>query len=126
MRLENVRSIGMSIYAVGLHVPADVFIAALKPDVGWSGKEFESTRQPEQTAVDSMAVGFSSSGALRFASVSLLERDYSGADLTAIRKPLDFAERHGFDISALKSILKKMLGIRVLVIGDLIRVPGLN
>jgi rfaE bifunctional protein kinase chain/domain len=121
MRLENVRSIGMVNYAVGLHVPPDVFIAALKPDVVVKGKEFETRANPEQAAVDSYGGRLVfSSGELRFASVSLLERDYSGADLTAIRKPLDFAERHGFDISALKSILKKMLGIRVLVIGDLI------
>jgi hypothetical protein len=57
---------------------------------------------------------------LRFASLSLLERDYSGADLTIIRKPLDFPERHKFDISGLKSTLAKMSGMRVLVIGDLI------
>jgi rfaE bifunctional protein kinase chain/domain len=57
---------------------------------------------------------------LRFASLSLLERDYSDADLTAIRKPLDFPERYGFDISDLKSTLAKMSGMRVLVIGDLI------
>jgi hypothetical protein len=57
---------------------------------------------------------------LRFASLSLLKRDYSRADLTAIRKPLDFPERHGFDISGLKSTLAKMSGMRVLVVGDLI------
>jgi cytidyltransferase-like protein len=121
MRLENVRSIGMVNYAVGLHVPPDVFIAALRPDVVVKGKEFETRANPEQAAVDSYGGRLVfSSGELRFASVSLLERDYSGADLTAIRKPLDFAERHGFDISALKSTLAKMSGMRVLVIGDLI------
>lgn len=121
VRLENVRSISMVDYAVDLDVPADAFIAALKPNVVVKGKEFETRLNPEQAAVDSYGGRLVfSSGELRFASVTLLERDFSGADLKAIRKPLDFPERHGFDISGLKSILKKMSGMRVLVIGDLI------
>src|SRR6266436_3608060 len=121
VRLENVRSISIVDYAVGLDVPADAFIAALKPNVVVKGKEFEKRFNPEQAAVDSYGGRLVfSSGELRFASVSLLERDYSGADLKAMRKPVDFPERHGFDLSALKLVLHKMSGMRVLVIGDLI------
>jgi rfaE bifunctional protein kinase chain/domain len=121
MRLENVRSIGMVGCAVGLDVPAHTFIEALKPNVVVKGKEFEKRFNPEQEAVDSYGGRLVfSSGELRFASVSLLERDYSGADLKAMRKPVDFPERHGFELSALKSVLNKMSGMRVLVIGDLI------
>jgi cytidyltransferase-like protein len=53
MRLENVRSIGMVEYAVGLEVPPDTFISELKPDVVVKGKEFEARSNPEQAAVDS-------------------------------------------------------------------------
>jgi rfaE bifunctional protein kinase chain/domain len=121
VRLENVRSIGRVDHAVGLDVPAHTFIEALKPNVVVKGKEFEKRFNPEQAAVDSYGGRLVfSSGELRFASVSLLERDYSGADLKAMRKPVDFPERHGFDPSALKSVLNKMSGMRVLVIGDLI------
>jgi rfaE bifunctional protein kinase chain/domain len=121
MRLENVRSISMVEYAVGLEVPADTFISELKPDVVVKGKEFETRINPEQAAVDSYGGRLVfSSGELRFTSLSLLEREYSGADHMAIRKPVDFPERHGFDISDLKSTLTKMSGMRVLVIGDLI------
>ena len=120
MRLENVRSISMVDYAVRLDEPADTFVAALKPNVVVKGKEFGSRFNPEQAAVDSYGGRLVfSSGELSFASLSLLERDYS-ADIAAIRKPLDFPERHGFDISGLKSTLAKMSGMRVLVIGDLI------
>ncbi len=120
MRLENVRSISVVDYAVGLDAPADTFVAALKPNVVVKGKEFGSRFNPEQAAVDSYGGRLVfSSGELSFASLSLLERDYS-ADISAIRKPLDFPERHGFDISGLKSTLAKMSGMRVLVIGDLI------
>ena len=121
LRLENVRSISIVDHAVGLDVPASVFIAALKPDVVVKGKEFETRANPEQKAVDSYGGQLIfSSGELRFASLSLLERDYSRADLAAICKSLDFPKRHGFDISDLKTILAKMSGMRVLVIGDLI------
>jgi rfaE bifunctional protein kinase chain/domain len=121
MRLDNVRSISVVDYAVGLDVPAATFIKALKPNVVVKGKEFETRLNPEQVAVDSYGGRLVfSSGELRFASLALLERDYSAADLTAIRKPLDFPARHGFDISDLKSTLAKMSGMRVLVIGDLI------
>src|SRR6266436_9842301 len=53
MRLENVRSISVVDYAVGLDEPADSFIAALKPDVVVKGKEFETRFNVEQAAVDS-------------------------------------------------------------------------
>jgi rfaE bifunctional protein kinase chain/domain len=121
MRLESVRSISMVDYAVGLDVPAGKFIEDLKPNAVVKGKEFETRFNPEQAAVESYGGRLVfSSGELRFASVALLERDYSGADLIAIRKPLDFPQRHGFDLSSLKSVLNKMSGMRVLVIGDLI------
>jgi rfaE bifunctional protein kinase chain/domain len=121
VRVENVRSISMVDHVVGLEVPAAAFIAELKPNVVVKGKEFETRANPEQAAVESYGGRLIfSSGELRFASVSLLEREYSGADVVAVRKPLDFLERHSFSISDLKSTLKKMSGMRVLVIGDLI------
>src|SRR3981081_2448815 len=93
MRLENVGSISMVDHAVGLDVPADAFIAALKPNVVVKGKEFEKRFNSEQAAVDSYGGGLVfSSGELRFASLSLLERDYSDADVSAIKKPLDFPD----------------------------------
>jgi rfaE bifunctional protein kinase chain/domain len=121
MRLENVRSIGMVDHAIGLDAPAAEFIAALKPDVVVKGKEFEARCNPEQAPVESYGGRLIfSSGELRFASLSLLEQDYAGADISNIRKPLDFPGRHGFEISQLKATLAKLAGMRVLVIGDLI------
>jgi len=76
-------------YAVDLDVPAD---ALHRVEAGSSG---------QGQGVEWRSLVFSS-GELRFASVSLLERDYSGGDIKAMRKPLDFPERHGFDLSALK------------------------
>jgi rfaE bifunctional protein kinase chain/domain len=121
VRLENVRSISLVDQAVALDIPADSFIAALQPDVVVKGKEFEKRINPEQAAVDAYGGRLVfSSGELRFASLSLLERDYTDGVVSAIRKPLDFPSRHGFEISDLRSTLADMAGMRVLVIGDLI------
>jgi rfaE bifunctional protein kinase chain/domain len=107
-------------HVVGLDVPAATFIEELKPNVVVKGKEFETRANPEQAAVESYGGRLIfSSGELRFASTSLLEREYS-VDLVAVRKPVDFLERHGFSFADLKSTLAKMAGMRVLVIGDLI------
>lgn len=121
VRLENVRAMGVVDHAVALSEPAHKFIAELKPDVVVKGKEFEARFNSEQAAVDSYGGRLVfSSGELRFTSLSLLERDYTDADISAIRKPLDFPIHHGFEIPELKTILAKMAGMRVLVIGDLI------
>ena len=121
LRLENVRSIGMVDHAVGLDMPAEAFIVALKPDVVVKGKEFETRSNPEKISVEAYGGRLIfSSGELRFASLSLLEREYASPEISGIRKPLDFPARHGFEISQLKSTLAKIAGMRVLVIGDLI------
>ncbi len=121
VRLDNVCSISMVDYAVSLNVPPETFIASLQPNVVVKGKEFEHRANPEQAVVDGYGGRLVfSSGELRFASLSLVERDYTDADVSAVTKPLDFPSRHGFQLADLKSILAKMAGMRVLVIGDLI------
>lgn len=121
MRLENVLSLGIVDHAISLDGPPENFILELKPDVVVKGKEFEGRLNSEKEAVDSYGGRLIfSSGELRFASLSLLERDYSDPDAATIRKPMDFPQRHGFHFSDLKATLTKIAGIRVLVIGDLI------
>lgn len=121
IRVENVCSISMVDYAVSLKVPAEVFIASLKPNVVVKGKEYEHRDNAEQAAVDTYGGRLVfSSGELRFASLSLVERDFTNADVSSVTKPLDFPNRHGFQLGQLKSTLAKMAGVRVLVIGDLI------
>lgn len=121
VRVENVCSISMVDYAVSLNVPAQTFIASLQPNVVVKGKEFEQRQNPEQSVVDAYGGRLVfSSGELRFASLSLVERDYTDPDISSVTKPKDFPSRHGFEITQLKSTLASMAGMRVLVIGDLI------
>lgn len=120
MRLENVRSISFVPHVVRLQEPAPEFIARLQPDVVVKGKEFEERSNPEQEIVDAYGGRLIfSSGELRFASLSLLERD-ADIDISTVRKPLEFPKRHGFEISSLKKLLSKLSGMRLAVIGDLI------
>jgi rfaE bifunctional protein kinase chain/domain len=120
MRLENVRSIAFVQHVVRLDKSASDFIARLKPSVVVKGKEFEDRPNPEQEIVNGYGGRLIfSSGELRFASLSLLERD-ADIDISTIRKPLEFPKRYGFDILQLKRLLGKLAGMRVAVIGDLI------
>jgi rfaE bifunctional protein kinase chain/domain len=120
MRLDNVRSLSFVQHVVRLEDSATSFIARLQPTLVVKGKEFEDRFNPEQTAVDAYGGRLVfSSGELRFASLSLLERD-SDIDISTVRKPLEFPKRHGFDISRLKALLGKLVGMRVAVVGDLI------
>jgi rfaE bifunctional protein kinase chain/domain len=120
MRLDNVRSISFVHHVVRLEAPASDFIARLKPSIVVKGKEFEDRSNPEQEVVDAYGGRLVfSSGELRFASLSLLERD-SNIDISTVRKPLEFPKRHGFEIGGMKKLLGKLSGMRVAVIGDLI------
>ncbi len=120
MRLDNVRSISFVHHAVRLDDSATSFISRLQPTVVVKGKEFEDRVNPEQEAVDAYGGRLIfSSGELRFASLSLLERD-ANIDISTVRKPIEFPKRHGFEISGLKKLLGKLSGMRVAVIGDLI------
>jgi rfaE bifunctional protein kinase chain/domain len=120
LRLDNVRSISFVHHVVRLEGSASDFIARLRPSVVVKGKEFEDRSNPEQDVVDAYGGRLIfSSGELRFASLSLLERD-ANVDISTVRKPLEFPTRHGFEISGLKKLLGKLSGMRVAVIGDLI------
>jgi rfaE bifunctional protein kinase chain/domain len=121
LRLENVRSIAMVGAAVALDAKADAFIAALKPDFVVKGKEFETRENSEKAVVESYngRLVFSS-GELRFSSLSLLEREFSEPNLSAVRKPRDYPTRYQFHMPDLTATLDKFSGLRVLVIGDLI------
>lgn len=121
MRLEGMRAISLVDYAFLLREESEQFIARLRPAVVVKGKEFETRDNPEQAAVEvyggKLLFG---SGEVRFSSLDLLQREYFETNLSAIRKPTEFAERHGFTINGLKKLLSRFNGLRVMVVGDLI------
>lgn len=121
LRVESVRSISMVDDVVQLSQSPEAFVALLKPDFVVKGKEFEDRDNPEQAATEhyggKLVFG---SGEVRFSSLGLLQLEYSETNFSSIRKPQEYPKRHGFPVSALRRILPKLAGLRVLVIGDLI------
>lgn len=121
LRLDAVKSISIVDHAVPLAGPPEAFIAELKPHFVVKGKEYEAQHNPEQTVVNSYGGRLVfSSGEMRFSSVALLQREFTELDFSAIRKPLEYPQRHGFTLDHLKRNLARLAGMRVLVIGDLI------
>lgn len=121
LRLENVRSISMVNQVVAIPRSAEELIATLKPDFVVKGREFESRSNPEKQVVEAyggrLVFG---SGELRFSSLSLLEREYSEPNFSAVKKPRDYPQRYAFEMSDLRRTLNAFSGLRVLVVGDLI------
>lgn len=121
MRLDGVKAISFVNYAFVLHERPEVFIDRLRPAVVVKGKEHDDRDNPEQAVVDSyngkLLFG---SGEVRFSSLELLRNEYLETNFSTIKKPSDFAERHRFTISGLKSHLQRFKGMRVMVVGDLI------
>ncbi|TAN51795.1 MAG: ADP-heptose synthase [Methylococcaceae bacterium] len=121
LRLEGVQAISFVDYAFILREPAVDFITRLRPDFVVMGKEHEYCSDAEKNAV--AAYGgklLFSSGEARFSSLHLLHREYIETRYSQIYKPKEYPARHGFELQDLKRVLHKMIGLKVLVIGDLI------
>src|SRR5258707_10555610 len=121
VRLQGVQALGAVAEAVALAEPAEEFITRLRPEIVVKGKEYADRFNPEQAAVDAYGgrVIFSS-GEVRFASRSLLEREYSETQFSVIRKPADYPARNGFGIADLARIPPRFADLKVVVVGDLI------
>lgn len=121
LRLEAVQSISFVDFAFVLPGRPEEFIAMLKPAVVVKGKDREAGHNPERDVVESYGGKlFFGSGEVRFSSMDLLQRELQETNFSTIRKPLDYLQRHGFSLDDLVSISKKFVGMRAVVIGDLI------
>ncbi len=121
LRLESVRAIGFVGYAFLLLDRPEEFVAELRPAVVVKGKEHEPLDNPEKPVLDAYGGHLVfSSGEMTFSSLDLLRSEFNEYNLSTINKPLDFASRHGFTLNDLKTLLAKLAGLRVLVVGDLI------
>lgn len=121
LRLESVRAIGMVDRAILIEHSLEECLKALRPDVVVKGSEHADQLNSEHEIIESYGGKLIfCSGEVRFSSFDLLEREYTEPNLSSIRLPRDFPERRGFRISDLSTVLKKLSGMRVTVIGDLI------
>nr|WP_246088570.1 PfkB family carbohydrate kinase [Phreatobacter stygius] len=121
MRIESILALSFVQNAVLLSESPTQFISRLKPDFVVKGKEFEQLNNPEAKAV----VGYGgklifSSGEMRFASMELLQKEYTDTVFSTIHKPPNFHARHRFEMADLHRLLGDFEKVRVTVIGDII------
>lgn len=121
LRLEGIQAIGVVNYSFILEVSPQDLIAQLMPDIVVKGKEHEQHINPERPVIESYGGKLLfSSGEVRFSSMDLLQRELRESNLSAIRKPSDFPERHGFDYAKLATYVRRFAELKVVVLGDLI------
>jgi rfaE bifunctional protein kinase chain/domain len=121
LRLEGVKAISFVNYAFLLSMPAEEFVAALKPNVVVKGKEHEAHFNPEKSIVEGYGGKlFFSSGDVRFSSMDLLKRELHEPDHSTIRTPTEFYARRGLDSRRLADLIGQFASLRVVVVGDLI------
>jgi rfaE bifunctional protein kinase chain/domain len=122
MRLDGVRALSIVDHALVLDGDVSDFILELRPDLVVKGKEFENANNPEAAVVESYGGNLIfSSGEMQFASMDLLRHEFSRKmPRPSLRGANGFVDRHGLTKTGLHEQLKKMTGIRVAVIGDII------
>lgn len=121
MRLEAIKMISFIDHVLPIEIPLDELLQELKPDIVVKGKEYAERYNIEQNTVTNYGGQLIfSSGEMRFASLNLINRDYSKAGVPTINKSVDFPGRHDFDMATLGNTLKKFQKLNVLVIGELI------
>ncbi len=119
-RIQSIRALSIVDHAVLLQGPAVDFIRQLKPEFVVKGAEFEERNNDEQAVVEQyggkLIVG---SGEMQFSLSELLKHEFK-TSISPILKPTDYPQRHDFKIADLKHDLRKLAGLRVMVIGDTI------
>jgi len=119
LRLESVKGIGTVDFALLLRLAPEEFIALLQPDVVVKGKEHEQRFNPELDIVDGYGGKLLfGSGEVRFSSLDLLKRELLESNLSTIRKPFDFPERHGFELTKLAGYVRSFSSLKIVVVGD--------
>jgi len=97
------------------------FILRLKPDIVVKGREYQSTFNPEQAAVDSYGGKLLfDSGEATFSSIELLRKEFYQSSMDDIRLPQDYMDRQNISINGLINLVNKFSKVKVCVIGDLI------
>lgn len=121
MRLEALHAMSFVYEVFVMDDTIESVLRDLQPDIMVKGIEYKERENPETEILaefgGSLVFG---SGDVRFSSIELLRREYFETDFSSIDKPRDFPRRRNFDNFDLKDAVKRLAGLRILVIGDLI------
>ena len=121
MRVEALEAITIVDHVILLDQPLDDFIRALRPDLVVKGKEHSEHFNSEEDLVAEYGGRLMfGSGDVTFSSRELIEHERFWENRPPLIKSEAFAARHGFDVANLEHLVEKFLGMRVVVLGDLI------
>ena len=121
LRLEGVSANGWVDEAFLVDTPIEEVIAQLRPDVVVKGKEHEKSENPEKAVLDAYGGELLfSSGEVTSSSVDLIKKHIKETDSHAIEFPAEFAQRHSVSKAGLLDIVRRLAGLKVAVVGDLI------
>ena len=100
---------------------AEELVKNLKPNVLVKGREHESGKNPEEVFLQEYGGELLfDSGETSFSSLNLLEKEFQVGSESYVKLPYNYMKRHAIDSSQLDSYLKKISGLKIVVIGDLI------
>ncbi len=121
LRLEGVRSISWVNFAFILHDEPHVFIKELRPHIVVKGKEHEDHENPEAKLVSAYGGKLLfGSGDVVFSSIDLMRKEWKELNVSTIKKPIEYQQRHNFSLLDLEKIFERIKNLRVGVIGDII------
>lgn len=120
-RLEGIQNHSLVDEAFIFDEPIEDVIARVRPDTVVKGKEHETKYNLELKVLNQYGGSLVfSSGEAKFSSLDLIRKEFKDFDLRAIELPFDFLRNHKITSSRLGQLIKKFVGLRVCVIGDLI------
>jgi len=100
---------------------AEELVKNLKPNILVKGREHESRKNPEEVLLQEYGGELLfDSGETSFSSLNLLEKEFQVGSESYVKLPYNYMKRHAIDSSQLDSYLKKISGLKIVVIGDLI------
>jgi len=121
LRLRGIRAIGCVDIAVLLTCQPEELIAELKPEFVVKGKEHEQHANPEQLVVENYGGRLLfTSGEASLSSLDLLRREFQEANLSTIKKPVEYCQRHELNMPRLVEIVRRFKELKIVVLGDMI------
>lgn len=125
-RLHNVRSLNMVDYACLIQGGLEEFLEALAPDFVVKGKEHENSFNPEAEFLQRTGGKLIfSSGMPLPSSMDVVQCGFL-PQKTAILQPVDYLKRHSISKKSINSLLDKLAGLDVCVVGDIIADEYIN
>ncbi len=120
-RHEGVQSINFVNHAFVLRDPVEKFIRHLRPHTVVKGKEHEDRTNIEQAELEDYGGKLLfGSGDISFSSLDLLRREFARPAMKNIQVPDDYLARHGHNRNSIHSILNRIRGLKVAVVGEMI------